>query len=369
VKKMINHSPLNILVAGHVRGVTTRRLASLIQAAGHCPTRSYKAADIIAVAHSWARTALSDDGALLPPLDDVVPKLVSEGALRLMIGLPGAPRLHGTFTSEEVQRASGLSSVAYKALSLFDLFEGDNGRHTFADLKISKKVSNWIRDEGFSIPELIVALRGRLNGGGSINTIHLARMNGGALGAEAGGYVSDLDGQMLLPISLEGPDLDFICQQALDAEQSGDFAQAASFYDTASRLDPNDAVIQFNRGNVLCDLGEDAAARICYQRAIALDPAFSEAWFNLGLLSEQGGRLDEAKADYRRAIVSDPANDVAKFSLARLLAQDNAYSESLPLWDELAETGSADTRIEARKWALICRLEIRANARCPGFGA
>jgi tetratricopeptide (TPR) repeat protein len=255
-------------------------------------------------------------------------------------------------------RVSGLGPEIVRCLALFDVFQGFSNGYTFGDLGVSKRVARWL-SEGYTLRELIPALQQAFRRGDAIGSIEFARLGSSGIGTVFGGSLGDLNGQFLLPISAEEPDLDHIFQDALDAEEAGDLQAAARLYEIAQRLDPHDAVIHFNYGNVQSELGLPVLAEVAYRKALALEPAFSEAWFNMGLLAEQRGLLDRAKPAYRQAVLSDPANQVAKFNLARLLTAERAYAECLALWDDLASVGAPDCRMEARKWATLCRLEAK----------
>jgi hypothetical protein len=344
-------------LVGRLRGITPKRLDDLVTASGGSLTRSIRAADMIVVAHSAIAKCIDENGFLTAPLDVIKDKLISERSFRTFLGI-SEKWTAGTFAQADVMRVSGLGPEAVRCLALFDVFEGFSNGYTFGDLSVSKRVSRWL-SEGYTLQELIPALHQAFRRGDAIGSIEFARLGSSGIGTVFGGSLGDLNGQFLLPISAEEPDLDHIFQGALDAEEAGDLHAAARLYENASRLDPHDAVIQFNYGNVLSELGLPPQAEVAYRKALALEPAFSEAWFNMGLLAEQRGLLQRAKQAYRHAIVSDPANQTAKFNLARLLTSERAYEECVPLWDDLANVGTPDCRMEARKWATLCRLEVK----------
>ena len=81
----------------------------------------------------------------------------------------------------------------------------------------------------------------------------------------------------------------------------GECRRAINDYDTAVRLDPNDAITYYNRGLAYDDMGEPRRAVEDYDMAISIDPAFGLAYLFRGAALGQLGRMDEARADINRA--------------------------------------------------------------------
>jgi hypothetical protein len=346
-------------VVGRLRGITPKRVVALVSASGGALTRSIRAADTVVLAHSAIARCIGENGFLIAPLDGIKDKLVSERSFRTLLGV-AENWVTGTYDQTDLIRVSGLGPETVRCLALFDILRGFSNGYTFGDLGVSKRVARWL-SEGYTLQELIPALHQALRRGDAIGSIEFARLGSSLIGTVFGGSLGDLNGQFLLPIHAEEPDLDQIFQDALDAEEAGDLHAAARLYERASRLDPHDAVIQFNYGNVLGELGLPSLAEVAYRQALALEPAFSEAWFNMGLLAEKRGLWERAKQAYRHSVVSDPANQLAKFNLARLLTSERAYAECIPIWDDLAKEGTPEGRMEARKWATLCRLEAKQH--------
>lgn len=72
-------------------------------------------------------------------------------------------------------------------------------------------------------------------------------------------------------------------------------------YDRALELSPNMAVGHFNRGNILLEMEDAAAAAAAYTRAIELKPDFGEAYYNRGYIALSSGRQNEGVADLSKA--------------------------------------------------------------------
>jgi Flp pilus assembly protein TadD len=82
----------------------------------------------------------------------------------------------------------------------------------------------------------------------------------------------------------------------------GNIQEALLANETASRLDPQDAIALYNLSNALKALGRLDDAEVGYRNSILLKPDFAEAYLNLGVLLQESGRFEDAEASYRKAI-------------------------------------------------------------------
>ena len=101
----------------------------------------------------------------------------------------------------------------------------------------------------------------------------------------------------------------------------GDYKGAIADYDTAIRLNPDDAKAYFNRGLAKGNLGEHFAAIADFDNAIRLKPDDVDAYNNRGVAKGKLGEHFAAIADYNIAIRLKP--DYAKAYLNRGFAKDN----------------------------------------------
>ncbi len=102
----------------------------------------------------------------------------------------------------------------------------------------------------------------------------------------------------------------------------GKLDEAATSYQKALALRPNDVEALLNLGNILGDLGKAEEAIGCYGKTLVLRPDFAEAHNSLGATLSGMGRLDEAVASYRRALEISPDFVMALNNLASaMLAQ------------------------------------------------
>jgi tetratricopeptide (TPR) repeat protein len=175
------------------------------------------------------------------------------------------------------------------------------------------------------------------------------------------GALAEIDGQLLLPLHGEDIDADTAFARAEASEREGDLNSARRWYDLAGRLDESDAIIPFNLGNVLDELGRSREAEIAYRQAIARSPGLADAWFNLGVLQEKMGREDEALSSYEEAFAIEPTYADALHNAAVLLMRKRRFAAALPLFDQIIYASPADAR-EAKRLAHLCRLELRHAA-------
>ena len=82
----------------------------------------------------------------------------------------------------------------------------------------------------------------------------------------------------------------------------GDYKGAIADYDSAIRLNPDDASAYYNRGNAKYKLGQHSAAIADYDSAIRLNPDDAQAYFTRGLAKALLNRISEAKQDVRTAL-------------------------------------------------------------------
>ena len=108
-----------------------------------------------------------------------------------------------------------------------------------------------------------------------------------------------------------------VCLNALGRSEA-----ALQAYDAAIRADPRLAAAHFNRGSVLDDLNDLAAAKAAYERAAALDRSYVEPLASLAWLAAQAGDVVSARTHGQRTLSLDPANVLGAMALASADLQD-----------------------------------------------
>lgn len=93
---------------------------------------------------------------------------------------------------------------------------------------------------------------------------------------------------------------------------------AQSAYEEAVKLDPTYSAAWINLGRLLHTAHDEKKAELVYRRALQECGADAVLLFNLGVVLEDLGKLDEAIDAYQSAITEDPTLADGHFNLARL---------------------------------------------------
>ena len=100
---------------------------------------------------------------------------------------------------------------------------------------------------------------------------------------------------------------------------------AIADYDTAIRLDPDDASAYYNRGVAKANLEKYKTAIADFDIAIRLKPDHAKAYHGRGLMKALLGRTSEAKQDYQTALklAKEVGNESLIVTIKRLLKDSN----------------------------------------------
>ena len=90
---------------------------------------------------------------------------------------------------------------------------------------------------------------------------------------------------------------------------------------TVRVLRPDATEAWINLGRLFAENGDAAAAAECFQTALKLDPNDATSLYNLGVVAQDGGREDEAVGLYSRALELDPQLAEAHYNLATIFDQ------------------------------------------------
>lgn len=121
--------------------------------------------------------------------------------------------------------------------------------------------------------------------------------------------------------------LHHILALALDGQQK--FAESATSYQHAIKLQPNNTDLYFNLGIALTNINQFDEALNAYQKAISLKPNFFEAHGNLGTVLQRLGRLDEAVASYKKGLSINPQDARGHFNLGTALRDKGNLPEAI----------------------------------------
>ena len=261
-------------------------------------------------------------------------KPLSENGFLRKLGLLGAPE-NSDMGRQSLIEQSRLPERALTLLSLFDAFEHDAEPYSFRDLILARKYAGLLAG-GASWS----AIARSVHRSGPVTSLTALSLQAGsdAIYARIADGLSELDGQMLLPIaSAEEDDADDLFALAVDAEAEERFADAAALYQRCLAIDPSDSVAAFNRANCLKAMHLLNEAGHAYVQAIKLDPGFVEAWFNLAGLMKERSQPAAARRHLHKAIALDADYADAIYNLAALEYDAGDLKEAQRWWKRYLE--------------------------------
>ena len=254
-------------------------------------------------------------------------------------------RVHEVDVARDLTRAalgeqSGLVANDLDLLALFDAFEHDGEPFSFRDLILARKYAGLIA--GGATWGTIVRSIHRKGPAVSLTAKSLKVGGPGAIYAEAGDALCELDGQLLFGFAEAEVDAEDLFYAAEDAEAQGAHVEAAGLYAHCLALDPTDAIAAYNRANCLHAIGRAHEAEADLLRALQHDPALVEAWFNLAVLTAERDEPAAARRHLRRAVAEDAGYADAVFNLAALAFDAGDHDEAARCWTRYLEldTGS-----------------------------
>ena len=110
--------------------------------------------------------------------------------------------------------------------------------------------------------------------------------------------------------------------------ESGDFAGAASAYETAAAFDSSDWMTFYNLGLALARLARHADALAAQRRALALNPSAPEALTQAGLLLHKSGDNSAALDMLDKAVAAAPGRFEAHYYRGTVLAAEGRIAEA-----------------------------------------
>jgi tetratricopeptide (TPR) repeat protein len=263
-------------------------------------------------------------------------QFLSEIGFLRMLGLRQRPE-GSAMTRASLLDQARLAERDFELLSLFDAFEHDCEPYSFRDLILSKKYAGLIAG-GANWGAIVRSIHRSSGTVGSLTALSLEAEGDDAIYARVGERLSDLDGQMLLPIARSSDvELDVLFEQAEEAETEERFDEAAALYERCLSIDPKDPDAAFNLANCLVAAGKPDQARRSFLVALKLDPDFVEAWFNFANLLATQGQADSARKHLERAIAIDSDYADAIYNLAKLEFEAGRLAEARSLWTRYLE--------------------------------
>ena len=117
-------------------------------------------------------------------------------------------------------------------------------------------------------------------------------------------------------VTPQRPGADTLLAQAVELHQAGDILGAIAAYESALKLQPDNAGAHSNLGAALVRLGRYDAAVEHYRRALSLDPANLGFRFNLGLGYYKAGDIPAAVTELEAVLAADKNQRNARLLLA-----------------------------------------------------
>jgi predicted O-linked N-acetylglucosamine transferase (SPINDLY family) len=115
---------------------------------------------------------------------------------------------------------------------------------------------------------------------------------------------------------------------ALSYEKKGKILKSLAANQKAKEINPQDADVHNNLGNVFEKLEKFEEAQNSYGQAILLKQNYTEAYYNLANLLNKLGRFDEAEKNYNQAIKFKPNFAEAFNNLANMLKELHRFDEA-----------------------------------------
>jgi tetratricopeptide (TPR) repeat protein len=106
--------------------------------------------------------------------------------------------------------------------------------------------------------------------------------------------------------------------------RQGQLEQAASHYQQALKLDPNDHFAHFGLGSVLARQRRFSDAERHYRRAVELQPEFADAQYFLGRVYLDLNRVEAARQQFERTLEIEPSHPRAQRALGELRARKSS---------------------------------------------
>ena len=132
---------------------------------------------------------------------------------------------------------------------------------------------------------------------------------------------------------------------ALVEKGAGDLQKAATLFDRAAAMDPQDPEIANNRATLARNTGQPELAESEYRRALSLNPQFLQAKTGLGRLFIDEERWTDALYIYTTLLKTEPDNVVARYGLGTALLGDGQAEAAESLFSALINEGNDEPQI------------------------
>jgi tetratricopeptide (TPR) repeat protein len=290
--------------------------------------------------------------------------VVSERRFLEWIGKAVPDNTNRTYSADQIATLSNLSIDRIDELALLGLLDERSGRFGFRDLASARQIAGLLA-AGVPLSEIIRSVTEVRKWLPDFGLAHVRFHPGSqkSLEVEQFGGRTDKRGQFVLPVSHPEFKTDELFDQAVRAEETGNFAQAERLYRIVMNSDPADAAAPFNLGNMLRSRGGNVEAEDAFRAATRADPTFAQAWYNLADLLDEQGRTEAAIECLRKALQGAPGYVDACFNLALLLQRTDRVTEAANYWRRyLAADAQSEWAARARRSLNFCEMQMNLAA-------
>ncbi len=131
-------------------------------------------------------------------------------------------------------------------------------------------------------------------------------------------------------------------------------AEIRALLERALAQAPQDALLHYNLGMALLNLGQEADALRAFGQAVALNPSLSEGHYHLGVLHYRKREYDAAIVRFLRASTLNPAAIQAHRMLGTAYVNAGRVPEAAKVYEDLAKLAPNDA--DAHTCAAMCHL-------------
>ncbi len=132
---------------------------------------------------------------------------------------------------------------------------------------------------------------------------------------------------------------------ALLMNETGRSGDALGLMDKAVKIQPADAVLQNNFGNLLREAGRIEEAVLAYQMAAKINPSYANAYFNLGMALHDSGDAAGAQKAFETVAALDPGDAHGWNALGTTLAEQGEPEKALECLERAAQLRPRDPQV------------------------
>jgi tetratricopeptide (TPR) repeat protein len=181
--------------------------------------------------------------------------------------------------------------------------------------------------------------------------------------AQAGEVETSVPDPVLDQVLRQSRSPQFYYETALSRADAGRLEEAAALLSRARSLDPDNASMVQDHGELLGRLGRYQAARAAFEKLIELRPDSVDGHFYLGQLEEVAGRPQAAVEAYEAVLARQPGHRAAREGIAHArlaLGDSGAAGEAFAALAD--EAGAMQTAARFRYWQGMAALR---GGDCP----